>query len=266
MGARQVRLQAAAVHGRSVAVCGLAGGRQPRSGARWRDRIPCGGCAGLGARARAAHRLAAAAPLHGRARPCACARAPLHGPLSGALCGAAGAARGAVNFGYAFRMPAVHIYQILNHYTRREDLDPGFEVLDNSANLRPDWYEYWPIRNFLVNEPLDADAYYGFFSPKFRIKTNLDALDVGRRIALAPPDTEVFLFSPSIHKSAYFLNVSVHGDAEHPGLFETSRKFFARLGYPDTLEDLVSDSRNTVHSNYFVAKPHFWRAWLDITE
>ncbi len=29
-------------------------------------------------------------------------------------------------------MHAVQIYQILNHYTPRQDLDPGFEVLDNS--------------------------------------------------------------------------------------------------------------------------------------
>ena len=30
-------------------------------------------------------------------------------------------------------MEAMHIYQFLNHYTRREELDPGFGVLDNSA-------------------------------------------------------------------------------------------------------------------------------------
>jgi hypothetical protein len=28
----------------------------------------------------------------------------------------------------------------------------------------------------------------------------------------------------------------------------------------------VSDSRNTVHSNYFIAKPRFWRAWLSLCE
>ena len=32
------------------------------------------------------------------------------------------------------------------------------------------------------------------------------------------------------------------------------------------LDELVSDSRNTVHSNYFIAKPRFWRAWLAINE
>ncbi len=32
------------------------------------------------------------------------------------------------------------------------------------------------------------------------------------------------------------------------------------------MQSLISDSRNTVHSNYFIAKPRFWRAWLKITE
>src|ERR1700722_12687823 len=103
------------------------------------------------------------------------------------------------------QMREVHAFQILNHYTPRAELDPGFEVLDNSANERPDWYEYWPIRNFLVNQPLDENAYYGFLSPKFKIKTNLTAEQTRAFIAAAPADTDVVLFSPSIHKSAYYL-------------------------------------------------------------
>jgi hypothetical protein len=39
-----------------------------------------------------------------------------------------------------------------------------------------------------------------------------------------------------------------------------------RLELPGNLDSLVSDSRNTVHSNYFIAKPRFWRAWLGINE
>jgi hypothetical protein len=163
-------------------------------------------------------------------------------------------------------MRAVHAYQILNHYTSREELDPGFAILDNSANARPDWYEYWPIRNFLLNEALQEDAFYGFLSPKFKLKTNLDAGAVGKFIAACPPATDVVLFSPSIHLSALYLNVFEHGDAEHPGLLAAAREFFARIGQPANLSDLVTDSRNTVHSNYFLARPRFWRAWLAITE
>ena len=160
----------------------------------------------------------------------------------------------------------MHIYQILNHYTSRQELDPGFEVLDNSANERPDWFEYWPIRKLLLNEPLDEDAFYGFLSPKFKLKTSLSFEVVREFIEAADADTEVILLSPSIHNSAYYLNVFEHGDAEHPGLKNVARALFARLDLATDLDSLVSDSRNTVHSNYFIAKPRFWRAWLAINE
>ena len=77
---------------------------------------------------------------------------------------------------------------------------------------------------------------------------------------------DVFLFSPSIHNSAYFLNVFEHGEAEHPGLARVAARFFERIDPAVKLDELVSDSRNTVHSNYFIAKPRFWRAWLAINE
>jgi len=163
-------------------------------------------------------------------------------------------------------MQPMHIFQILNHYTAPEELDPGFGVLDNSANERPDWFEYWPIRRYLLSEALDEAAFYGFLSPKFRQKTSLSAAAVRDFILAADSATDVVLFSPSIHNSAYYLNVFEHGDAEHPGLKEVARRLLERLALPGNLDSLVSDSRNTVHSNYFIAKPRFWRAWLKITE
>jgi len=163
-------------------------------------------------------------------------------------------------------MRSQHIFQILTHYISREDLDPGFEVLDNSANERPDWFEYWPIRKFLLTEALDDEAFYGFLSPKFKLKTNLSASQVRAFIDATDASVEVILFSPSIHNSAYFLSVFEHGEAEHPGLAAAAVRLFERIGRPLDLDAFMSDSRNTVHSNYFVAKPRFWRAWLGVTE
>jgi len=174
--------------------------------------------------------------------------------------------RRATEAGILPTMHAMHIYQILNHYTSRQELDPGFNVLDNSANERPDWFEYWPIRRFLMNEALDEDAFYGFLSPKFKLKTSLSADAVREAVLAADSATDVILLSPSIHNSAYYLNVFEHGDAEHPGLKNVAKRLFERLELPDDLDSLVSDSRNTVHSNYFIARPRFWRAWLAINE
>lgn len=163
-------------------------------------------------------------------------------------------------------MAKSHIFQILNHYTPRQELDPGFGVIDNSSNERPDWFEYWPIRKFLLNEPLDEEAFYGFLSPKFRTKTNLTAAQVSEFIRRCVNATDVILFSPSIHTGAQYLNVFEHGDAEHPGLLATSKELLKRINRRTDLDELVTDSRNTVHSNYFVAKPRFWREWLAINE
>jgi hypothetical protein len=162
-------------------------------------------------------------------------------------------------------MHSLHVFQILNYYTSRQELDPGFGVLDNSANERPDWYEYWPIRKYLRTEPLDENAFYGFLSPKFLHKTNLTSAMVREFVEAVQP-ADVILFSPSIQNSAYFLNVFEHGESEHPGLMGVAMRLFERIGRPGALKDLVSDSRNTVHANYFIAKPRFWRAWLAVTE
>jgi hypothetical protein len=163
-------------------------------------------------------------------------------------------------------MPAIFIYQILNHYTTPDALDPGFLVLDNSANERPDWYEYWPIRNYLLNQSLDEDAFYGFLSPKFRLKTNLRAAAVLEFVSRDSRATDVVLLSPSVHLTAYYLNVFEYGDEMHPGLLQVASQFFERIGQPCDLRRLVTDSRNEIHSNYMIAKPRFWRAWLAITE
>ncbi|MDP9082814.1 MAG: hypothetical protein M3N50_03500 [Pseudomonadota bacterium] len=160
----------------------------------------------------------------------------------------------------------MHIHQILNHYTSRQELDPGFLVLDNSGNERPDWFEYWPMRKFLLAENLDEHAFYGFLSPRFQLKTSLSSAAVREFILACGAGTDVILLSPSIHNSACFLNVFEHGDSEHPGLKSVAKQLFERLGIVCDLDTLVSDSRNTVHSNYFIAKPRFWRAWLAITE
>ncbi len=57
-----------------------------------------------------------------------------------------------------------------------------------------------------------------------------------------------------------------HGEAKHPGLLGVAQQFFQRLGRPVDLDTLVTDSRTEVFSNYFVARPRFWREWLKFTE
>ena len=93
-------------------------------------------------------------------------------------------------------LPPVHLYQLAYSQETLAGIEPGFRVLDNLENSRPDWFEYWAIRRFLLNETLDNDAFYGFFSPKFGSKTGLPHEKVTQFVQAHAHETDVFLFSP----------------------------------------------------------------------
>lgn len=160
----------------------------------------------------------------------------------------------------------IHLYHNAYSQETLANKEPGYLLLDNLANERPDWYEYWPIRRFLLTESLDENAVYGFFSPRFREKSGMSRNEVENFIRAADPETDVFTFCPQPDIGAFFQNVFEGGDFFSPGFLATSQQFFDEIGYDTDLKSLIMDSRSIVFSNYFVARPRFWRAWLEITE
>lgn len=166
-------------------------------------------------------------------------------------------------------MTNVQIYQIVYSEKTKSQRDKGFIALDNTSSHRPDWYEYWPIRNFLINNFVEEDTYLGFLSPSFYIKTGLTSKEVFEFIG-RHCQKDVIIFSPHINQAAFYLNVFEHGDAVHrlspPGMVETMQLFLDRYGINIAMDRLVMDSTNTIFCNYFVAKPRFWRVWLELCE
>lgn len=162
--------------------------------------------------------------------------------------------------------PTIHLFQIAYSPESRAAVGPGFAVLDNMGNERPDWFEYWPIRRYLLNEALDDEAYYGFFSPRFSAKTGLGAMQVREFIARNQHAGDVFIFSPQPDMGTFFLNVFEQAEAFDQGMIATYQAALAIMGLQIPVKDLIMDSRQIVFSNYFVAKPAFWRMWLTINE
>jgi hypothetical protein len=160
----------------------------------------------------------------------------------------------------------VHLHQIAYSPATLAAVEPGYAVLDNLENPRPDWYEFWPIRRFLLNEPLSDDTWYGFFSPKFGAKTGLAHPDVLRTVQAAAANTDVVLFSPQPDMGAFFLNVFEQGETFDAGFIDAFEAFLRHIGRPCELRGIVMDARQIVFSNYFVARPAFWREWLSVAE
>jgi hypothetical protein len=162
--------------------------------------------------------------------------------------------------------PTMHLHQIAYSAASAAQIPAGWLHLDNLANPRPDWFEYWPIRQYLLTQALDEQAYYGFFSPKFCAKTQLSLEQVQQFISANAAATDVFLFSPQPDMGAFFLNVFEQGETFDAGLIDAYSAFLDHIGRPAPLRALVMDSRQIVFSNYFIAKPAFWREWLKLNE
>jgi hypothetical protein len=161
-------------------------------------------------------------------------------------------------------MADIHAHQIFYDKATRDALDPAFLPLDNSANERPDWYEYGPIRRFFAqHSALDDDAFYGFFSPLFHSKTQL----TGRQVlgfARQNADADVITFSPHPDHGAVFTSVFEHGARLFPGFLDVAVRFLNAIDPAFRINSLVNDARDVVFSNYFLARPKFWRAWRSI--
>ena len=101
-------------------------------------------------------------------------------------------------------------------------LDKDFIPLNNVNNSNKEWFEFDIIFNFLKNNKLEDDVWYGFLPPEFFQKSNLKVLNLKKHLEL--------------NTTEYFLN-----------------KYNIKL----SLRNLVRDSSNTVYSNYLIAKKKY---------
>ena len=163
-------------------------------------------------------------------------------------------------------MTRTRIQQIFYSAASRAALDPGFEPLDNLANERPDWREYWPIRRYLLDNALEEGCLYGFFSPRFGEKTGLDAAAVHAFVEEHRAQADVIAFSPYFDQSAVFLNPIEQALAHHPGARATFEQSLELVAPGFDAGSALLSSANTVFCNFFVAGAPFWRRWLERCE
>jgi len=158
-----------------------------------------------------------------------------------------------------------HIFQIFHSAETRAELDEGFIPLDN-AGQPLDWFEYWPIRRFLIGNRVDAQVGYGFLSSQFVEKTQLKSEQVKQFIDGMPEDVDVVAFTPGFADAAFFKNVFEQAQRVHPDVAAAMRGVISILAPGQdgqtVLDGLLMSSAQTVFANYLVARPAFWDAWL----
>lgn len=164
-------------------------------------------------------------------------------------------------------MKKFNVYQIYYDEATKASMDKGFIPLDNMSNLRPDWYEFWVILQFLQKHQLEKDQWYGFLSPKFKYKTGCTSNNIYEYLSAVDEENyEVAIVSPSWDQAAYYVNPFEQGEVIHPGISKLTQSFLNEIGVPLDIKNLVSDSNSTVFSNFIIAKPDYWLQWKNIAE
>jgi len=159
-----------------------------------------------------------------------------------------------------------NVHQIFYDEVTRAQLDPGFMPLDNCANERPDWYEFWVIKNYLERHTLEPDTWYGFLSPKFRSKTGMDSRVLYSFLdACETSGHEVFMAPAHWHDDRKSRNPYVQGEfGTHTGIADLAQQFFKHAGWAVDIRNSVAHSENFTFCNYVVAKPAYWEVWLHL--
>ncbi len=160
----------------------------------------------------------------------------------------------------------VQLFQICYSEDMRQQTPPGFTALSSLAAGRPDWREFGPIRDHLMNHVLDDDVFYGFFAPHMTGGQMLDAEKIRDFVQQHGQDHDVLIFSPFWDLNSLFVNSFVQGDFFHPGLLDCSQEFARSAGLDLRLTELVMHGDNTAFCNSFVAKKRFWLHWLELGE
>lgn len=166
----------------------------------------------------------------------------------------------------AAQEPKLKLHHICYSTETQTNIPEKFLALDNLSNARPDWREYWPIRNYLMNHALEDDVFYGFLSPRFTYKTGLNFEKIREFAHQHGHDQDVLIFSPFWDLNSFFINSFAQGDFFHPGLLSCAQAFSNAAGLKLQLSELLMHSDNTAFCNYFIAKKKFWLRWLELGE
>ena len=158
----------------------------------------------------------------------------------------------------------VEIRQIFYNDATRSSINNLFIPLDNT-NGKSDWFEFWPIFEFLSNNELKDETWYGFFSPKFENKMGISSKEACNFIN-KNNDADVILFSTDWDQLTYFVNPWEQGELWHPGITLETQKFCDSVGMEIKIDQLVTSTKSSVFSNFIVAKKRYWDVWLKTAE
>lgn len=157
------------------------------------------------------------------------------------------------------------IFQVYFNKDQLNKIDSSLTPFDNTENLKPELREYYIFKRIIdEGHANDLDA-WGVFSHSWKEKNRYDANLVFEDIN-NNKDCDVFIFNHARVQDALMYNIWEQGEYYHRGLKTIASYVLKKIGYdPIVLDELMTD-KTTCFCSYFVAKKHFWLAYIDFLD
>ena len=160
----------------------------------------------------------------------------------------------------------VHVYQIAYNTETLIKIYDNINILDNSDNVRSDWREYWPIRNFFFQNQISDNEFYCFLSPKFKDKTGISEEEFYGFINENTHSYDMIDFSPFYDQKVLYKNPFEQGDFHHPGLIQIIKQYISLNKNMKYDCNNYKNTSNFIFFNYFLEKGWVWKKWFQICE
>lgn len=155
----------------------------------------------------------------------------------------------------------IRIFQIYYRKGQESQLDPDFTPYDNRGDLDL-LLEFNVFRKLAADSRVAGADYWGAVSWKFGQKTGLTGAEL-RETIRANPGYDAYFCNPHPDTEALYHNLWLQGETSHPEFVWLSRQIFEAAGLELGLIDEIWPSSLFATTNYFVATPDFWRAYLE---
>lgn len=154
-------------------------------------------------------------------------------------------------------------YQICWNVDQLTNTPEGMLSWDNSANSRPDLFEYYTLDKIFREKVYLLHDYCGAVSPKFESKCDIKSVKFLNWIK-ANPGYDLYIINPYPQLYQKYRSVWTQGEAKHHGVIDLTEKMLKDLfNYEGSLADFpVIPPEAWSFCNYWVGNKKFWETYL----
>ncbi len=155
---------------------------------------------------------------------------------------------------------SLRIFQVYYESWQRDLLDANFSGLDNSKS-KSETQEFSVYEQLLASEYVQDAQLWGALSWRFAEMTGMSGGDLIKSIQ-SQPGNDVYFCNPYPQNEALFHNGWQQGETAHPQFLAMAKMIFEVTGLP--VDELSSISSSDLFSStqFMVATPKFWQAYL----